>query len=311
MQQKWLVIINPVSGGKAAPKRWAKIQPILEAAGIGMQVAYTEYRDHGAKLASEAVKQGFRHILILGGDGTANDVVNGVMQSGIAPQEMVLAMIPAGTGNDWVRTIGKPQTTTEIVSALQNIKTQLHDVGIARYTQGEEKRERYFINIAGLGFEGAVAQYLFEHSGKFYFGKLQYQLAIMRTLFRYKHTRMRITTDQGQDDLTVLSVAVGNGKYNGGGLKQLPSANFNDGQLDMTIITTMPKWKMVVSLPKLQSGAHVHMREVQTFKSKSITIHSDPPVSIDADGEYIGSTPLELAIAPQQIQVLVWTKLMM
>lgn len=306
MQQKWLVIINPVSGGKAAPKRWAKIQPILEAAGISMQVLYTAYRDHGAVLAEDAVRNGFRHIMILGGDGTANDVVNGVMRSGIAPSEVVLAMIPAGTGNDWVRTIGKPASVALMVPALQEMKTQWHDVGVAKYQQEGKAAQRYFINITGLGFEGAVAKYLFDHSGRFYFGKLQYQLAILRTLFRYKHTHMRITADQVQAELTVLSIAAGNGKFNGGGLKQLPSAVYHDGKLDMTVITNMPKWKMVVSLPKLQSGAHVHMREVQTFTASTITIQSEPPVFIDADGEYIGTTPLELAILPQQIQVLLW-----
>lgn len=307
MQQKWLVIINPVSGGKAAPKRWAKIQPILEAAGIQTEVVKTAYRDHGAELAKDAVQKGYRHIMILGGDGTANDVVNGVMQSGIAASDVVLAMIPAGTGNDWVRTIGKPHSGEALVAAIRNHKTQMHDVGLLTF-QGESGiAHRYFINIAGLGFEGAVAKYLFDHSGKFYLGKLQYQLAILRTLFRYKHTHMQIKTDEQQSTLTALSIAAGNGKYNGGGLMQLPNAVFQDGLIDMTVITTMPKWKMVVSLPKLQSGAHVHMREVQTFRAKHISIQSNPPVYIDADGEFIGTTPLDMSIAPQQIQVLMWT----
>lgn len=306
MQDKWFVIINPVSGGKAAPKRWAKIHPLLQAEGIDLSIAYTAYRDHGALLAEEALKKGFRRLMILGGDGSANDVVNGVMRSGVSPEEVIIAMVPAGTGNDWVRSIGKPVQLQLMAKAMQQAVTKWHDVGVAVYDTPEGKGQRYFINIAGLGFEGAVAKHLYQNSGKFYFGKLQYQLAILRTLLRYKHTLMRIQVDDTSQELTVLSIAAGNGKFNGGGLKQLPDALFDDKQLDMTVIATMPKWKMVISLPKLQTGAHTRMQEVRTFTGKRMHIESTPPVAIDVDGEYIGSTPLTLSIHSAQVRVLCW-----
>ncbi|HMU70780.1 MAG TPA: acylglycerol kinase family protein, partial [Chitinophagales bacterium] len=104
MQYDWFVIINPVSGGKAAPKRWHKIKPLFDAAPFNYEVIFTEYRDHAALIAKNAVQQGFRRFVILGGDGTANDVINGLCQSGISTEMFTVAMIPAGTGNDWVRT---------------------------------------------------------------------------------------------------------------------------------------------------------------------------------------------------------------
>lgn len=304
MQDKWLVIINPVSGGRSAPKRWAKIKPLFDDAGILYQEQSTGYRDHAAMLVRDAVKSGCRKIMILGGDGTANDVINGVLTSGADPEQITVAMVPAGTGNDWVRTIGKPGSGAELIHGLQRMQTFLHDVGIAYYQHDGKQKQRYFINIAGLGFEGAVAKRIYENAGKWYLGKLQYQLAIMRTLFVYKHTPMQITVDGSATSLTVLSIAAGNAKYNGGGLKQLPSALFDDGEFDMTVITDMPKWKMVLNLPKLQTGSHIGMREVRTFRGKHISIISTPAVHIDVDGEYIGTTPLRFEMAEQKIRVL-------
>lgn len=305
MQESWFVIINPVSGGKAAPGRWRKIKPLLDESPVSYQVAFTEYRDHAAVIAKEAVQSGFRRFVIIGGDGTANDVINGLCVSGIDISMLTVAMIPAGTGNDWVRTIGKPNMQ-HIASDLINCETMMHDVGMVYYHNKGSEHLRYFINMAGLGFEGAVAKKIYERTDKWQGGKLQYQLAIMQTLFSYKHTQLQVSVDGNTAHMQALSAAIGSGKYNGGGMMQLPSAIPNDGSLDMTIITTMSKFKMVVSLPKLRSGAHIGMREVQTFRGKEINITSNPPVHMDADGEFIGQTPLRFRIASQQIQVLKW-----
>lgn len=306
MQNAWLVIINPVSGGKAAPKRWAKIKPLFDAEQISYEEHVTQYRDHAAEIVRQKLIEGARKIMILGGDGTANDVINGVYTSGVDPSAVVVAMVPAGTGNDWVRTIGKPKDPKHLVSALERGQTFLHDVLIVRYQKENTTATRYCMNITGLGFEGAVARNIFLRSGKWQAGKLRYQLEILKTLFVYKHTQMQFSVDGKTEIITALSVALGNGKYNGGGLKQLPSAQFDDGKIDMTVITNMPKWKMITSLPKLQSGAHIGMREVRTFSGKQIQISSAPEVHIDADGEYIGTTPLHCVIADKQIQVLKW-----
>lgn len=306
MQDQWLVIVNPVSGGKRAPKRWAKIQPVLEQSGIPHRVMFTEYRDHASLLVQQAIREGARKCMILGGDGTANDVVNGLFASGIDPAEVLLAMVPAGTGNDWVRTIGKPANEQQLAEGLRTEKYRLHDVGVLECRRDAQEVTRYFINIAGLGFEGAVAKRLYDQQGSWYLGKLQYQIAILRSLFVYKHTQMQLEVDGVISRETALSVAAGNGRFNGGGLMQLPLADPGDGVLDMTVITTMPKWKMVVSLPKLQTGAHTRMREVKTYTGKTISIHSEPPVFIDADGEYIGTTPLTFRIAERQVRVLKW-----
>lgn len=228
------------------------------------------------------------------------------MQSGADPKQMTIAMLAAGTGNDWVRTIGKYKSLREIISALINKKTFLHDAGIVSFQKNGSTHKRYFINIVGLGFEGHVAKKLFESNGILKGTKLQYQAAILRSLFLYHHTNMKISVDGKTSEHHTLSIACGICKFNGGGLKQLPDAMYDDGILDMTLIGSMSKFKMAVSLPKLKDGSHTKMKEVETFKGKAFLIESNPPVFIDADGEFLGETPVNISLEEKCLNILAW-----
>ncbi len=304
MDKKWFVIINPVSGGKYAPKLWNKILPYLQAEDIAYEAVLTEYIDHAGILVKKALAEGFTHFMIIGGDGTANDVINGIYSAQINTNTITVAMLPAGTGNDWVRTIGAFKLASDIPKAILRNETFLHDAGVVTYKNGNEIAQRYFINIAGLGFEGHVAKNIYESKGWLKGTKLQYQISILKALFIYKHTSLTITVDGTNTKQSALSVAAGICKFNGGGLKQLPNAIFDDGLLDMTVIGSMRKWQMVVNLPKLQNGSHVKVKSVSTFRGKNISIDSELPIYIDVDGEFIGTTPVTIAILPKSINVL-------
>lgn len=304
MNEKWFVIINPVSGGKNGPKRWHKIKPLLDAAGVDHEFEITAYIDHASKLTSEAIQRGIRNIAIIGGDGTANDVINGIFQSGIQTNEITVAMLPAGTGNDWVRTIGRYKSIEEIPTAFKRKETFMHDAGLVRYQKNGMEHSRYFINIAGLGFEGHVAKRISEGSRYLQGTKLQYQLAIIRSLFFYRHCSMKISFNGQSVTRNTLSIACGNCMFNGGGLKQLPMAIYDDGELDLTLIGNMSKFKMAISLPKLKSGSHIKMSEVEIFRSKEFYIESERPVFLDADGEFLGETPVHISVIPKAVRVL-------
>ena len=306
MNEKWFVIINPVSGGKKGPKLWHKIKPLLDEGGISYEFGITEFIDHASQLVKSAIEKQFINFLVIGGDGTANDVVNGIMQSGTDPQQITIAILAAGTGNDWVRTIGKYKSLQEIISSLNNKKTFLHDAGLVSFQKNGSTHKRYFINIVGLGFEGHVAKKLSESNGILKGTKLQYQVAILRSLFLYHHTNMKITVDGKTSEHKTLSIACGICKYNGGGLKQLPDAMYDDGILDMTLIGSMSKFKMAVSLPKLKDGSHTKMHEVLTFKGKEFLIESTPPVFIDADGEYLGETTVKIELEEKCLNIMSW-----
>lgn len=303
---KWFVIINPISGGGKAVKLWKKLRVLLEQAEIEFEFAQTKYPNHAFELTQAAMQAGALRILIIGGDGTANEVVNGLMQYAATPDSIALAMISVGTGNDWVRTIGKPASFRSMILGLKASQTFAHDVGVLEYAGTNGRTKRYFINIAGLGFDGYVAYKLSRSSSFFSGSKIQYWIGLMQSLFTYKHTRVNFTVDDESVTMQTLSVAAGICKYNGGGMQQLPHADFNDGLLDMTVISNMHKLKMILSLPKLASGSFIRMQSVKTFRGKQITIESDKTIHVETDGEYLGTTPVQIHIIPSAIRVVKW-----
>ncbi|MEZ5013865.1 MAG: diacylglycerol kinase family lipid kinase [Chitinophagales bacterium] len=299
----WFVLINPVAGGKKGLQRWAKLQPLLEAAQIPFTHVITKDTEHGVHASAEAMRAGYNRFIIIGGDGTANDVINGIMQVEGASLPLI-CMLPAGTGNDWVRTIGKAKNDKEMIAGLQKAEGKKHDVGVVEYQAGAQRKQKYFINIAGLGFDAHVARRLSMGKGLFNGTKLRYQLAILRSLFIYKHSMVHVRCDGREYDLKTLSIACGICKYNGGGLMQLPEADIADGILDLTIIGSMSKGKMVISLPKLSDGSFTKMQEVKTDTGKEITFTSDTTLFVEADGEFLGEAPVTIKILPAAIQVL-------
>ena len=303
--EKWYVILNPLSGGKKGNGIWKDLSPLLDEGGIVYEKEVTQYRMHAAELAEKAIKNGEKNILIIGGDGTASETANGVIQSGKA-SEITIAMISVGTGNDWVRTTGKYSSLAMVPTRLLKKETFMHDAGKITYDKNGEKKDRWFINIAGLGFDGMVAKKVSEKGGMFAGTKIQYWAALLRSLLFYHHVKVTVTVDGNSSSYDTLSIACGICKYNGGGMKQLPDAAYDDGLLDMTLIGEMSKMKMVISLPKLSDGSFTKMKEVKTFRGKNIRIESAQPIFAEADGEYLGETPVAITVVPSALRILKW-----
>lgn len=305
-QNSWEVIINPVSGGKKAPGLWKKIKAQLDTNGVSYQENITQHSGHAIEITKAAISDGARNILIVGGDGTANEVVNGIFMSGMNTNEITIAMASAGTGNDWVRTTGTFRSIPDIPERLKRNESFEHDAACVEFKKNGSTEKRYFINICGLGFDGLTAKKVAE-GGKFMHGSIvQYWLAIFRSLFTYKHSAMEFRVDGKATTLNTLSVAAGICRYNGGGMMQLPNAEFNDGLLDMTVIGDMSKLKMVMSLPKLTDGSFLKMKEITTFRGKEIIIKSEQQIFVEADGEYLGETPVAISILPSALRILNW-----
>lgn len=306
IEKKWFVLINPVSGGGRAAGVWKKLKPLLEQADVNFEFAETGHPKHAVDLVHAALQAGGSHILIIGGDGTANEVVNGLMQYAVRPEEISLAMISVGTGNDWVRTIGKPHALDSVPRSLKADQCFLHDVGRIEYNTQNSAVRRYFVNIAGLGFDGHVTFRVSKGKGAFNTSGFRYWIGILQSLLGYSATMATFTIDGKNHTIQMLSAAIGICNYNGGGMKQLPFAKCNDGLLDMSVIGNMPKWKMIMSLPKLRNGSFVDMDEVKTFQAKAITVNTPKPIYVEADGEYLGTTPVTINIIPDAISVLQW-----
>ena len=309
-RREWLVIVNPNAGNGKGKKDWDKISDLLKNEALPFDVNFTERKGHAIHFTIEGIAAGYRKIITVGGDGTLNEVVNGVFLNKNCPTtDISLALIPVGTGNDWGRMFGIPLDYKKAISIIGENKLMLHDVGLVSFYYGTEKKERYFINIAGLGFESVVVKRTNYQKDRGHSGKLIYFYNLLMSLISYKNTRAEIIIDGEKISADVFSLNVGNGRYCGGGMRQTPRALPDDGLLDVTIINGMGKFEIMRNLKILYDGTILQHPKIDGYKCKNIKVSSDSVMYAEADGESLGQTPAEFSIIPEGINIVYGTKI--
>lgn len=304
----WFIIINPTAGGGRSQKKWGAVQRQLNALGFDFDYAFTTHRHHAIALARQAVLQGYRCIAAMGGDGTAHEVVNGICQQTQVPSaDIVFALLPVGTGNDWIKTHGLPKDCKAVLRLMQAERTLLHDIGHIHYydTKGLPQR-RYFLNVAGLGYDAFVTQ-ISQEKRLWGSTSLTYFYLILSSLLRYRTTRMRVTMDHELLEGAIYSLAIGLGRYNGGGAQFVPHALPDDGLFALTAFKDIAAWEVVLQTPKFYNGTittypKAVARQVATVHIESLDAI---PTLLEADGEYLGQTPAQFTLLPQALQVII------
>ena len=304
---RWFVVVNPVSGGGRGLGEFPKISRLLRENGIEHDSAFTEHRYHATELTVEAANRGYRNIIVVGGDGTLNEVVNGLfIQKQCAPKEILLAVIAVGTGNDWVRTFSIPRNYSAIIRAIKERTSFLQDVAKVTYTESKYEQSRYMVNVAGLGFDADVIK-IFNHLKlKGYKGKWLYLYSLLKGYFSAKPAGATIEVDgKVIYNKLLFSLAVGVCRYNGGGIQQLPRAVANDGLLDLTIIRPVHWWHVIFRANRLFNGKIYTIGHVEHAQGRVVKITSAPDMSLETDGELQGGTPVTISIADEAIRVVV------
>jgi diacylglycerol kinase (ATP) len=304
-QNLWLVIVNPNAGNGKGKKDWNTIAGLLKEAGLTFDVKFTEKKGHAISLTKEGLAAGFRKIITVGGDGTLNEVVNGVFSDNFRkPNEISLALIPVGTGNDWGRMFGIPLDYEKAIKIISDNKQMAHDVGLVSFYNGKEKMNRYFINIAGLGFESVVVRRTNIQKDLGHGGKLIYFYNLLMSLLSYKNTDAELIIDGRKMKADVFSINVGNGRFCGGGMRQTPDAVPDDGLLDVTVINGMGKFEIIRNLKILYDGTILSHPKIDGYKCKNISVKSSKLLYTEADGESLGHTPAEFSIIPAGINIV-------
>jgi YegS/Rv2252/BmrU family lipid kinase len=255
----------------------------------------------------QAVNEGYRHIIVIGGDGSLHEVVNGLfIQKSVAASEVTIAVIPVGTGNDWIRMYGIPTHYSEAIRAIREGYTFLQDVAEVEYEESKYRQTRYMANVAGLGFDAAVIKRTISSKAKGVLGKGGYLWCLVRSFFSHKSTGVKIWIDDRLvfNDL-LFSIAIGVGKYNGGGIQQLPDAVADDGILDVTLIRPVHWWHVVFRLRRLFNGTIYSIGHVTHARGKKIHIESSPEMPLEIDGELYSGTPVELRVKHREVRVIV------
>ncbi len=304
--KQWFVIVNPNAGRRKGEKDWLEIARLLTEAGLEFTSVFTDAPNHAVKLARKYIEAGFRKILVVGGDGTLNEVINGIFrQHHYAPHEIVIAMIPVGTGNDWGRTFNIPADYKEAIDVIVRNKTLLQDIGNVTYHKDDKQLCRYFINMAGIGFDALVAKKTNKQKLQGKGGPLSYLINLFTSLIAHhsSHTKLIIDNKPVDEEIFTMSVAIC--QYNGGGMMQAPGAIPDDGLFDITVITRVSRMTVIRNVAKLYDGSFVKLKPVKQFRGRIVKVEADPRLYLETDGESLGHTPMTFEIMPRCITVVV------
>ncbi|MGE5528623.1 MAG: diacylglycerol/lipid kinase family protein [Patescibacteria group bacterium] len=278
------MILNPIAGRGRGGRTREALLDVLQASGVEYDVAVTGQRGAGRLLARQAVADGYDLIVAGGGDGTVNEVVNGMAGSHAA-----LGVVPLGTGNDFAAMMGMPK---DPVASLERIlRGERLAVDLCRVN------DRYFASSVGAGFDGEVA-YTANHGFKHLRGMVVYILAVFKAVFGYRPRRVRLSIDGGIWEGEITLVTVVNSRTYGAGMLVAPDAVADDGLFDICRAEKMSPLRIIMMLPKFIKGTHPTMPEITMSKGRDIWLESTTPLYCQVDGEVIEESRLVFRLIP-------------
>ncbi len=299
----WIVIVNPASADGRTGRQWSGNETILRDQLPPFEAWHTTHPGHGRELGQKAVDLGFTTIAVHGGDGTFNEVANGLLNR--PTPGVALAFLPNGTGADLVRTLGISHSLPDAARQAREGSIQPIDIGHVQFTDLEGRpAQRHFVNVTDVGFGGDLVRYVNSHSKRLG-GKLSFLKGLLVTLFQYQNKRVHVALDEKEDfEIRASSIVVANGQYFGGGMWVAPKARLDDGFFNLVIIGDVSKTEVLANITRLYRGTIAEHPKVRTFQTRSIEMTSNEEVFIDLDGELVGRLPARFQILPQKLPVI-------
>ena len=304
-QFTWQVILNPNAREQKCQEIWQSIEKLLQEKNVQYVLHLADARLKGIETARQLCVDGHRHLMVLGGDGTINEVVNGICESGVALSEVCLAVMPVGRGNDWARTHNFSTEIGENMDIFLKGNFMQHDIGVVKTLQnGEEIAHRYFINIAGFGFDAEVIHDV-THNKPHFLGISVYILSMLRCLFRYKSQQVDLkASDFRYQDKSFLMV-VGICQYNGGGMRQVPMAVPDDRKLDVVVVPKVSGITVIANVKQIFEGTHIQtIKGIRTCRADKVEIKSDTLLRSEVEGELLTTGDYRVELVPQALNVL-------
>ena len=305
MNQKYAkVIVNPTAGAGKTARLWPRIMDVFKGHGLRFEHDITEAPGHAIELARTAAEKGYDMVVSVGGDGTINEIVNGLYASG-SIGDILLGIVSTGTGGDYIRTAGIPRKYEDACRCLLQPKKRTVDLGIVEYAKNGGREERLFVNFAGMGFDAEIVRRTTQQYKSL--GALpSYLLGTLTTLISYANKKISLVVDGKAEERRVCTVIMNNGKYGGGGMFTAPDADLEDGLLDVLIVGDMSKPDLLRSLPRIYKGTHLTHPKVNMKKAKEIEVKSlGGKMHLQADGELLGEVPARFRILPAALNIIV------
>jgi diacylglycerol kinase (ATP) len=289
------LIVNPTSGGGRGWRVLGQAAPLLIKAGLQPEIVMCTNGDEPGVLARQAAEAGHNLVVAVGGDGQAAAVA-----AGLVGTDTTFALLPAGSANDYARTLGMPRgNVAGAVAAIAAGRTQRVDT-VKVQVAG---RERHFLNVVGTGFDAAVAGRaekipMFRGAGR-------YVLAIIAELPRFKAATITLDVDGATRDLRAMMVAIANGTSYGGGMRVAPSATLTSGQLEVCVVGEVSKPEFLRAFPRVFRGTHVTHPAVTMLTGREVRLSADRPLRLIGDGEWFGELPATVSVDPASLSVVV------
>lgn len=290
----WWVIVNPAAG-KRREDAHARTRRIMAEHGEGAHIRVTESEIDVARAVDEGVTDGRTHFVVAGGDGTINLTVDALLRH-TWETPPTLAILPAGTGSDFIRTFGIPQDMDKAADHLQGTDTYLADAGVVEGEWGD----RYFLNEAQAGVGAHAAR----NAGRFAFlGTGRYTAAFWTGLPRFPVADVAVTVGERGYEGPALDVVAANGQFFAGGMNIAPKATVVDGEADVQVFAVSRKRQAFSIFPRVMKGMHLSHPQVRRLTGPEFQIDTDPLWPVEVDGEYLGSTPLRGRILRGALQI--------
>jgi diacylglycerol kinase (ATP) len=268
---KYVVIVNPCAGRGRAQKEIPIIHEVMKASGEAFEIWETTCAGHAVELAKKAAKLGADVVVAVGGDGTVFEVVNGIVHT-----DVILGIIPTGTGNDLARSLHIPKDITLAAQQILSGTPKKIDLGLAN--------GKYFINVASIGIDAEIAAWT-KQTKKFLTGSSAYVVSMIKNIITYKPIHMKFTIDGQCFEQETLLAAICNGRYYGGGVLIAPNAMLDDGLFEICIIERLTKWRTLLLFPTVFFGKHIKFKEVKIYKGHEITVEFAGENKLNLDGD--------------------------
>lgn len=287
---RWLAIVNPAAGHGAGARLGGTLAATFAEVGLRVDVTRSPGPGEAARVAAAGVEDGYDVILAVGGDGTANEVANGILGSGAT-----LALYPCGAGNDLARNLGYPRRRRLLAAHLAGARAREVDAGFAN--------DRVFVNHVGIGIDGVVVERARAYGH--YLGPVLGHLAsCVAAIASHRPAEMRLSIDGEQRDGRYLVVVASNGVHFGGGMKCAPAAEMDDGWLDVTLAGDLGRLAAVGALARLYGGSHVEGRRIHGVRARSLEIELDRALPMELDGEVSRVRSLSIRLRPRALRIL-------
>ncbi|MBS0375389.1 MAG: diacylglycerol kinase family lipid kinase [Proteobacteria bacterium] len=293
-----LAIVNPAAGGGRAQRRWTQLARALEAAGVAFEQVTTHRAGEATELARAGLAAGPRTLLAVGGDGTLHEVLNGALGGARRPR---LAVAPFGTGNDWAREMAAPREPAAFARMLAAGRVRAVDAGRIDYREAGAPAARFFINVAGAGYDSYVLEQLEGRSKQ----PLAYLRAVIAGLARYRAPRFKLAGDGVRLEGPLFVAFAMLGQACGGGMRFAPVARPDDGLLDLVAIEHLSRASALWRLAKIYTGTLLRDPAVRHATLRELSIDAEPPARLEADGQLLGHTPATLTVLPKAVEFVV------